>query len=267
MQWSPEAEAAIKKVPFFVRKRVRQRVENEAVAAGRHGVDLADVLATQKRYLASMASEIKGYQLDTCFGPGGCPNRAVLAEDLVDRLEQVLKAADLLTFLKTHVAGELKFHHEFRITVAECPNACSQPQIKDIGIIGAVRPSITADICSQCNQCVAICPDQAIAMDASGTQPVIDDTRCMLCGKCAAACHTGTIIRDLKGYRILLGGKLGRHPQLAAELSGLYDADQVVAIVERCIALYKAKSLRGHRFADILTSHDICSLTGKETLP
>ena len=33
MQWSPEAEAAIKKVPFFVRKRVRARVERETRAA------------------------------------------------------------------------------------------------------------------------------------------------------------------------------------------------------------------------------------------
>ena len=29
---------------------------------------------------------------------------------------------------------DLKFHHEFRVTVADCPNSCSQPQIKDIGI-------------------------------------------------------------------------------------------------------------------------------------
>lgn len=30
MQWSEDAQAALKKVPFFVRKRVRARVEKEA---------------------------------------------------------------------------------------------------------------------------------------------------------------------------------------------------------------------------------------------
>ncbi|UCD33977.1 MAG: sulfite reductase, partial [Desulfobacterales bacterium] len=28
MKWSSDAEAAVKKVPFFVRKKVRARVEN-----------------------------------------------------------------------------------------------------------------------------------------------------------------------------------------------------------------------------------------------
>jgi len=30
MKWTDEAEAALKKVPFFVRKKVRTRVEKEA---------------------------------------------------------------------------------------------------------------------------------------------------------------------------------------------------------------------------------------------
>ncbi len=46
MKWTSEAEAAIKKVPFFVKKKVRSRVENEAAAAGKKVVSLADVKAT-----------------------------------------------------------------------------------------------------------------------------------------------------------------------------------------------------------------------------
>ncbi|MBW1941159.1 MAG: PCP reductase family protein, partial [Deltaproteobacteria bacterium] len=72
MKWLPEAEAALKKVPFFVRKKVRVRVEKEAAHAGRQVVGLSDVKATQKRYLNRMSSEIKGYQLDACFGSDGC---------------------------------------------------------------------------------------------------------------------------------------------------------------------------------------------------
>jgi hypothetical protein len=47
MKWMPEAEEAIKKVPFFVRKRVKARVEKEAMEAGKQAVSLADVKATQ----------------------------------------------------------------------------------------------------------------------------------------------------------------------------------------------------------------------------
>ena len=49
MKWMPEAEEDIKKVPFFVRKRVRARVEKEANKAGKQAVSLADVKATQAR--------------------------------------------------------------------------------------------------------------------------------------------------------------------------------------------------------------------------
>ena len=260
MDWTPEAETAIKKVPFFVRKKVRQRVENEALAAGRSKVSLADVKTTQKRYLNRMASEIKGYQIDACFGPSGCPNRAAHAEALVEKIEERLKAADLLTFLKRQVGEGLKFHHEFRVTVAECPNACSQPQIKDIGIIGAKRPAITDAPCTACEACIEVCPDEAIAMAAGNDQPAIDGCKCMACGKCIAACPTGTIAEEGCGYRVLLGGKLGRHPRLARELPGIHTEEAVLQIVQACIDLYKTRSRNGKRFAEILTASDVQTL-------
>ena len=34
MQWNKDAEEAVAKVPFFVRKRVKKRVETEAQQAG-----------------------------------------------------------------------------------------------------------------------------------------------------------------------------------------------------------------------------------------
>jgi cyclic pyranopterin phosphate synthase len=44
MKWTSEAEAAIKKVPFFVRKKVRARVEREAAAEGKAVVTIAEML-------------------------------------------------------------------------------------------------------------------------------------------------------------------------------------------------------------------------------
>ena len=62
MKWTDEAEAEIKKVPFFVRKKVRQRVEKEAAASGKSTVGLAEVNSTRKNYLEGMSAEVKGYQ-------------------------------------------------------------------------------------------------------------------------------------------------------------------------------------------------------------
>jgi hypothetical protein len=41
MNWSAEAEAKLKEVPFFVRPAVRKRVETLAGESGRDGIDLA----------------------------------------------------------------------------------------------------------------------------------------------------------------------------------------------------------------------------------
>jgi hypothetical protein len=49
MKWTAEAEELLKKVPFFVRRKVRARVEKEAREAGIPVVSPAEVTATQKR--------------------------------------------------------------------------------------------------------------------------------------------------------------------------------------------------------------------------
>lgn len=256
MEWTEEAEAAIRKVPFFVRSKVRARVEAEVQAAGRRLVTLEEVEASRRRFVAGMSREVKGYQVDGCFAAGGCPNRIGGGTRLLERIEAVLQEADLLSFLKSTVDGPLKFHHEFRVSLAECPNSCSQVQIKDIGILAACRPQVTDIPCSACGACVEECPDEAVRLDDQGP-PRIDRGLCLDCGRCVAACPTGTLAQDETGYRVQLGGKLGRHPRLARELPGLYREDQVVDIVRACVALYKEKSRGGHRFAEVLNNGDV----------
>ncbi len=257
MKWTSEAEAAIKKVPFFVRKKVRARVENEAAGAGKKIVSLADVKVSQARYLEKMSAEVKGYQVDTCFGPSGCPNRASIGESLIQKIETLLEKEDFLGFLKQRVKGDLKLHHEFRVTLAECPNACSQPQIKDVGIIGACMPLLTGEACTRCEECVDVCKESAIFLKKEGDIPEIDEDLCLACGKCIEVCPTGTIASGSKGFRVQLGGKLGRHPRLAEELDGIFSEKEVLTIVERCVRFYKENCKHGERFADLFQSADI----------
>lgn len=257
MEWTKEAETAVKKVPFFVRKKVRARIEAQVAEEGKPIVTLADVKTAQKRHLKKMSEEIKGYQIDTCFGSSGCPNRSFSLENFLERIEKIVAAEDLLSFLKHQVRGDLKYHHEFRISLAECPNACSQPQIKDIGIIAARVPGLTDEPCSGCNACVEACPDNCIQLGVTNEKPDIDLERCVFCGKCIRACPTLTIQEHKRGFRVQLGGKLGRHPRLAMELPGVYTERKVLEIVRYCITFYKRNSRHGKRFAQILKKSDV----------
>ena len=265
MKWTDPAEAAVKKVPFFVRKKVRARVEKEATEAGKTSVTLSDVQGTQARYLKKMGSEVKGYQVDACFGSSGCPHRAMASEALVEKIERVMADADLLGFLKSRVQGDLKFHHEFRISIADCPNACSQPQIKDIGILGASTPVLTDIPCSACGACSDVCKEDAVRLSDIGEATAIDFERCVHCGSCIAACPTGPLATGKKGYRVLIGGKLGRHPRLARELPGTHDAATVIRMIGDFLAFYKSRSTHGQRFAQLLTDADIMAFSKKWT--
>jgi anaerobic sulfite reductase subunit C len=250
MKWNREAEEAVSRVPFFVRKRVKRRVEEEAARCRAKEVYLEHVRTCQDRFLNRMEEEVRGYQVETCFGSSGCPNRAVIDEELLTRVEALLSEKDIKSLLKERVQGPLKMHHEFRVTISDCPNACSRPQIVDVGLIGACLPQITEEACSECGACVSACREDAIALQDG--RLVIDVSKCLSCAQCVRVCPTGTLKEGKKGYRILVGGKLGRHPRLGRELEGIYSLEEALLIVERCTEVFRNESVSGERFGEIL---------------
>lgn len=222
MKWNSQASEAINKVPFFVRKRVKGRVEEED----------------------------KGFQVETCFGPTGCPNRAVITEGLADELERLLAQKELKAFLKGMVDVPLKMHHEFRVSISDCPNACSRPQIVDIGLIGASRPVITEQACTQCQACLQACKESAVVLKEKG--PQINFYKCLYCGSCIRQCPTGTIAEQESGYRVLIGGKLGRHPRLAQDLNRIFPTESIPAVIDVVVEFYKKNCRRGERLGAIV---------------
>jgi len=240
------------RVPFFVRNRVRKRVEDEAQSQGAKMVTMAHVTACQQRFMHQQEEEVKGYQVEGCFGGNGCPNRIETGLDLAAALERELTGRDLKNFLKSLVNGPLKLHHEFRITLADCPNGCSRPQIADVGIVAARRPRLTTSPCSGCGSCVAVCQESAIALVPNAETPTIDFSKCLACGHCINNCPSGTLTSGAIGYRILVGGKLGRHPQLGLELPGIFSPETALAIVQQCVGHFMTHTRRGERFGEII---------------
>jgi anaerobic sulfite reductase subunit C len=262
MRWTEAADQAISRAPFFVRKRIRKRVEEEAVRLGAGEVRLEHVEACRRRMLNQMEEEIRGYRVETCFGFNGCPNRAFADPELVEEIERQLAGKNLKSFLKERVGGPLKWHHEFRVSLSACPNACSQPQIVDIGLIGARRPRVGSAPCTGCGACVAMCREGAIVLaEDREWLPSIDRHRCLDCGQCLNVCPAGVLEEDAQGFRVLLGGKLGRHPQLGKELTGIFPPQDFLLILNESLSLYLQHNASGERFGEILHRTGIELLT------
>lgn len=254
MEWSEEARNAVSKVPFFVRKKVKRRVEEEAAGEGSGVVQLRHVEACRRRFLERQEEEVRGHAVETCFGAEGCPNRAVESRDLVSDVERLLEGKDLKRILRERVGGPLKLHHEFRVSVSSCPNACSRPQIVDIGILGACAPEVAEpDACTLCGACAEACREGAVEESPGEGCVRIDASKCLACGQCVRACPAGVLKEGKTGYRVLLGGKLGRHPALGREVAGILSAEAVLDLVDRCVEHVIRHGKGGERFGELLS--------------
>jgi anaerobic sulfite reductase subunit C len=249
--WDSEAEKMLRRVPFFVRKRVRIKVEEEVAAAGRNLVTGKDLEESKRKQLKSLSEGIKGFSLEACFGSSGCHHAVVSSADMVSNLDSLLEKADLLTFLRSRLGERLKLHHQLRITIADCPNSCSQPQIKDIGIIGQAQIDCNPDECTGCGECEAACEESAIVLK-DGFLVGMDEKLCVECGACARICPTDSLSTAGSTFSVLVGGKLGRHPQLARELTRDLDGDQVLALVSVIVDFYKSKANSGERLGALI---------------
>ncbi len=124
-------------------------------------------------------------------------------------------------------------HHRLKVAVCACPNGCTQPQIKDIGLVAHAYPARGHAECTACGLCVEACPDGAVRLTDDG--PVIDAERCVNCGACARACPTDALVNERSGYAVTVGGRLGRHPRLAEELTVVDGPEEALAVVERLV--------------------------------
>lgn len=188
--------------------------------------------------------------LETCRGvtPGGCPHAAPLPADALTALAQLAVSARAPEAL-AGLARPLRRHEQFRLAVAACPNACSRPQVADLGLVAVREAAVAPEACHGCASCAEACPDTAIAVAAG--KAAIDRVRCLGCGVCARVCPRKAIENGPTGFTALLGGRLGRRPRLGTPLGRPLAPDEAVALARRTLDVYAREMRPGLRFADL----------------
>lgn len=283
MYWENDAQEALKRAPVFVRRIVRQKVETHVADQGRSSVSIIDVQEARRQFMQRTDSEVtnalsfsggkpppemlqriistaegKGVVnnsfliVRTCAAQFGCPMQVTDPKPLADRLLSRLEQSGLKEFIEARVGGHVLPHHKFKVALSGCPNACSQPQICDFGVVARGLPRRNSEPCTGCRQCGEACREMAI--DFPDFEPHVDYLKCIGCEDCVRVCSAEALDVERKGYSVMAGGKLGRQPQLAVELIHLATSDEVVAALDVCLELYMERTVGEEGFAAVFNT-------------
>lgn len=175
--------------------------------------------------------------------------RAAFAADLPRRLEETVTAGGWKAVPREQYAAP-SGHQQFRIAAALCANGCSQPHIADFGLIATAKIAVSPEKCMACGRCLTVCAEGALSL-AQGIR--LDSGRCLGCLACVRVCPESALVMETSGYRVLLGGRLGRHPRLAHEL-GFFSEQETLKILSTTLALFTEHHRPGFRLGDLIRS-------------
>lgn len=190
------------------------------------------------------------HEVKVCGGAAGCPLSLTDDRSVSLALAGVLDASGLGGRMAGMIEGPVLFHHRFRVAVAGCPNACSQPQIVDFGLIAQSAPGRGEGNCTGCGQCIEACKEGGVTLSEEG--PVFDTARCLNCGQCFRSCPAGAIREAGKGFRVMAGGRLGRRPRLAEVLLEMAGETESKVALEGAVKLYIEEGRDGERFSGVV---------------
>ncbi|OAG27275.1 4Fe-4S binding protein [Thermodesulfatator autotrophicus] len=170
-------------------------------------------------------------------------------ESLTQKCQNVLEKAKLGDFFRSLGLKQSK-RYRFRVYIAACPNACTQVHIADFGVIGQAIPALVGD-CNACGSCIEVCEEDAITL-FEDRFPLINTEYCVNCGACIKVCPKNALQIGECGYKVLAGGKLGRHPRLAKKIFSLVDEEKAVKLLEKTINFYKENCQHGERLRIVI---------------
>jgi len=284
LEWDKPATLLLEKAPPFVQKIVREKVETLARERGKTVVTEADVIAARESFMGkpnpqhttakqppddeklsilrkyTKYFDKEGnpvlYQVKSCRGAEiNCPFLITDSDILSDKLRNRLEELHFTEKLIDKIEGQILPHQTMKLAVSGCPNSCSMPQIKDFGVHAVEPVSVDPDCkCIECMKCVETCREDAIIVENGNV--TIDKEKCVHCGLCARVCPTGTIKAEKKKCRVMIGGKVGRHPKFALDL--LLQADESTALkaLDVCVDIILTSKAE-HRFRTLIEQQGI----------
>jgi anaerobic sulfite reductase subunit C len=177
--------------------------------------------------------------VQNCGGAVGCPLTLADVSAFGEKVGHIVATSGVSEHLAAAIKGPVLAHYRFRAALAGCPNCCSEPQIKDFSFVAKAKPGVGPGACSQCGQCVEACKEGALTLC---DEVIIDYGRCLDCGRCVEACTSEALSVVKRGYDVLVGGKLGRHPALARRILRMGTEEEALAALRAALQYYIANS-------------------------
>ena len=140
--------------------------------------------------------------------------------------------------------------HKFKLAVGGCPNNCVKPDLNDLGIIGQRVPELDAEKCRGCKKCQVeeACPIHSAHVENGKLD---FGERCNHCGRCVGKCPFKAVSAGVNGYKIYIGGRWGKQVAQGRALEKIFTSEEeVLAVVEKAILLFREQGITGERFAD-----------------
>jgi dissimilatory sulfite reductase (desulfoviridin) alpha/beta subunit len=172
------------------------------------------------------------YEVNVC---ATCRRALSKLEGFLDAIEEIIASSGW-------TGEKLMSHSRLKIAASGCPNACSQVQIKDLGIITYIKPELVGD-CNSCGDCERVCREDGVRVD----DVAIFNENCIGCGDCVRACPQNAIGGEVR-FRVLAGGKLGRHPRFAEVVADVSSLEAALEIIRAGIQI---SAIKNKRFSEI----------------
>ncbi|KUO50133.1 MAG: hypothetical protein APF76_06620 [Desulfitibacter sp. BRH_c19] len=195
-------------------------------------------------------------KIECCRAKDSCPRALGDPGELVKYVTEALKNTNYSLRRQKVLQDSLKHSKVFKISLAGCPNCCSQPQIKDFGAYKAIYPEVFEEKCTLCENCIRQCREGALFLDGSN-KVLVDLEKCIGCGDCLKFCAQEAISTGQEFWRLIVGGKLGRHPQLAVKIADVACKEDIRPYLEKYLEIQLDSKDPHLRLGDLINKESI----------